>query len=104
LTFDDVRLRTRSGHQEPLPDILDLTTRFSKNVDLKVPLVSAAMDTVTESEMAIAMAKLGGIGVIHAGLSIEQQKTEVRRVKHHLNGLILPTIRSSTEIAHLKVF
>jgi len=88
LTFDDVRLRTRSGHQAPLPDNLDLTSRFSKNVELKVPFASAAMDTVTTSEMAIAMAKLGGIGVIHAGLSIEEQKTEVRRVKHHLNGLI----------------
>lgn len=88
LTFDDVRLRTRSGHQEPLPDNLDLTSRFSKNVELKVPFASAAMDTVTTSEMAIAMAKLGGIGVIHAGLYIEEQKTEVRRVKHHLNGLI----------------
>jgi len=88
LTFDDVRLRTRSGHQEPLPERLDLTSRFSKNVELKVPFASAAMDTVTTSEMAIAMAKLGGIGVIHAGLSIEDQKTEVRRVKHHLNGLI----------------
>lgn len=88
LTFDDVRLRTRSGHQEPLPETLDLTSQFSKNVELKIPFVSAAMDTVTTSEMAIAMAKLGGIGVIHAGLSIEEQKTEVRRVKHHLNGLI----------------
>lgn len=88
LTFDDVRLRTRSGGQAELPENLDLTTRFSKNVELKMPLASAAMDTVTTSEMAIAMAKLGGIGVIHAGLSIEYQKTEVRRVKHHLNGLI----------------
>jgi len=88
LTFDDVRLRTRSGHHEPLPETIDLTSRFSKNVELKVPFASAAMDTVTTSEMAIAMAKLGGIGVIHAGLSIEQQKLEVRRVKHHLNGLI----------------
>jgi IMP dehydrogenase len=86
LTFDDVRMRTRRSHVAA-PDV-DLSSRFTKNVDLKVPIVSAAMDTVTESEMAIAMAKLGGIGVIHSGLDIKSQGKEVRRVKYHLSGLI----------------
>ncbi len=88
LTYGDVKLRTRSGSLEELPDVLDVTSHFSTNVDLKIPLVSAAMDTVTESDMAIAMAKLGGIGVIHAALSIEDQRREVRRVKKATNGLI----------------
>jgi IMP dehydrogenase len=88
LTFDDVRLRTSSGRDAPPPESVDVSSRFSRNVELKVPFVSAAMDTVTTADMAIAMAKLGGIGVIHAGLSIEGQKNEVRRVKYHLSGLI----------------
>jgi IMP dehydrogenase len=86
LTFDDVRMRTRRSHVAA-PDV-DLTSRFTRNVELKVPIVSAAMDTVTESEMAIAMAKLGGLGVIHSGLSVKDQGKEVRRVKYHLSGLI----------------
>lgn len=86
LTFDDVRLRTRRSLVSPQE--VDVASTFSPNVELKVPIVSAAMDTVTESEMAISMAKLGGLGVIHAGLSIENQRKEARRVKLHLNGLI----------------
>jgi IMP dehydrogenase len=86
LTFDDVRLRTR--HSKVAAPEVDLSSRFSQNVDLKVPIVSAAMDTVTESAMAIAMAKLGGIGVIHSAMSVKQQGKEVRRVKYHLSGLI----------------
>lgn len=86
LTYDDVRLRTAPS--EVAPNEVDLTSRFSTNVELKVPMVSAAMDTVTESSMAIAMAKLGGLGIVHAGLSVEEQRTKVRRVKLHLNGLI----------------
>lgn len=86
LTFDDVRLRTRRSYHSPQE--VDITSSFSPSAELKVPIVSAAMDTVTESEMAIAMAKLGGLGVIHAGLSIEKQRKEARRVKLHLNGLI----------------
>lgn len=86
LTFDDVRLRT--GYSEILPDNVDVSSRFSKNVPLKIPIVSAAMDTVTEYKLAIELAKLGGIGVIHRNLSIEEQAFNVSKVKHHLNGLI----------------
>lgn len=86
LTFDDVRMMT--GPSQVAPNEVDLSTRFSKNIELKIPMVSAAMDTVTESEMAIGMAKLGGLGVIHAGLEPEAQKKEARRVKFSLNGLI----------------
>jgi IMP dehydrogenase len=95
LTFDDVRMRTRQSHVAA-PDV-DLSSRFTKNVDLKVPIVSAAMDTVTESDMAIAMAKLGGIGVIHSGLDIKNQGKEVRRVKYHLSGLIEEPITFSED-------
>lgn len=86
LTFDDVRLET--GESQVTASEVDITSLFSRNLELKAPLVSAAMDTVTTSDMAIAVAKLGGLGVIHAGLSIEEQGDEVRRVKLYLNGLI----------------
>ncbi len=88
LTFDDVRLRTGHNHGNPLPEELDLTSSFTKNVGLKIPFVSAAMSSVTESEMAIAMAKMGGIGVIHSGMSIDEQRKEVRKVKFNTNALI----------------
>jgi IMP dehydrogenase len=99
LTYDDVRLRTRQSSVSTID--INLESRFSRNVGLKVPIVSAAMDTVTTSNMAIVMAKLGGIGVIHAGLSIEDQKNEVRRVKLYLNGLIEKpvTVNQSQTIA-----
>lgn len=86
LTYDDVRLK--SGYSETMPDDVDLASRFTKNVPLKIPVVSAAMDTVTEHQMAIAMAKLGGIGVLHKNLDPERQAKEVAKVKFHLNGLI----------------
>ena len=86
LTFDDVRLKT--GYSEVLPDEVDVGTLFSRNVTLKIPLVSAAMNTVTESELAIELAKLGGLGVIHRSLTPEVQAREVARVKKHLHGLI----------------
>jgi IMP dehydrogenase len=71
-----------------LPEDLDITSRFSRHVELKVPFVSAAMDTVTNGDMAIAMAKLGGLGVIHAAMPIDDQRKEVRRVKKDVHGLI----------------
>ncbi len=71
-----------------LPHDADVSSKFSRNVKLNIPFVSAAMDTVTESDMAIAMARLGGIGVIHKNLSIERQADEVRKVKYYLNGII----------------
>lgn len=86
LTYDDVTLCT--GPSQVSPGEVDIQSKFSTNVEVKNPLISAAMDTVTEANMAIAMAKLGGLGVVHAGLSVEDQRREVRRVKLHLNGLI----------------
>jgi len=86
LTFNDVRLKT--GHSEKPPNDVNPKSMFSRNIVLKAPIVSAAMDTVTEHEMAIEMAKLGGIGIIHKNMSPERQAAEVGRVKYHLNGLI----------------
>ena len=86
LTFDDISLVTQ--YADFLPHDADVSTRFSRNVTLNIPFVSAAMDTVTESAMAIAMAQLGGLGVIHKNLSIEKQAEEVRKVKYYLNGVI----------------
>jgi len=86
LTFDDVSLVT--CYADFLPADADVTTRLSRRINLNLPFVSAAMDTVTESKMAIAMATLGGIGVIHKNLEIERQAEEVRKVKSYLHGLI----------------
>lgn len=86
LSYDDVRIETKPSDFSPRE--VDITSRFSKNIPLKTPFVSAAMDTVTTSDMAIAMAKLGGIGIIHAGLDIDEQAEEVKRVKLYLNGRI----------------
>ena len=86
LTFDDISMVTQ--YADFLPGDTDISTSFSKNIRLNIPFVSAAMDTVTESPMAIAMAKLGGIGVIHKNLEPLKQADEVRKVKQYLNGLI----------------
>ena len=86
LTFDDISLVTQ--YADFLPHDADVSSKFSRNVKLNIPFVSAAMDPVTESDMAIAMARLGGIGVIHKNLSIERQADEVRKVKYYLNGII----------------
>ncbi len=86
LTFDDVSLVTL--YADFLPDEADISSRFTRNVKLNIPFASAAMDTVTESKMAIAMARLGGIGVIHKNLTVERQAEEVRKVKNYLNGII----------------
>ncbi|MCF7817691.1 MAG: IMP dehydrogenase [Kiritimatiellales bacterium] len=86
LTFDDVSLITQ--YADFLPGDTDISAKLTRNVTVKVPFLSAAMDTVTEARMAISMAMLGGIGVIHKNLDPEQQAVHVSRVKHHLNGLI----------------
>jgi len=86
LTFDDVLLVPR--YSEVHPTETDLTTRFTRGIDLKAPLVSAAMDTVTESRLAIAVARQGGIGVIHRNLSAAEQAEEVERVKKSESGVI----------------
>ena len=86
LTFDDVLLIP--AYSETLPREADLTTRFSRRLKLKVPIVSAAMDTVTEAKMAIAIAREGGIGVIHKNMSIDEQAKQVNAVKRAENGMI----------------
>jgi IMP dehydrogenase len=86
LTFDDVTLITQ--YADFLPSETSLETRFSRNVKLNIPFASAAMDTVTEARMAIEMARLGGIGVIHRGMTPCDQARHVAKVKHYLNGLI----------------
>ena len=86
LTFDDVLLIP--AYSEVLPRTVDLHTRFSRNISLNIPIVSAAMDTVTEAPMAIALAREGGIGVIHKNMSISAQAAEVRKVKRSENGMI----------------
>ncbi len=86
LTFDDVLLIP--AYSEVLPRSVDLTTKFSRNITLNVPLVSAAMDTVTESQLAIAIAREGGIGVIHKNMSIAEQARQVHAVKRAENGMI----------------
>jgi len=90
LTYDDVLLIP--GHSTVMPRDTNLSTQFTRNIQLKIPIVSAAMDTVTESKMAIAMAQEGGIGVMHKNMSIEQQAMEVRKVKRAENGMILDPI------------
>ena len=86
LTFDDVLLIP--SYSEVLPREVDLSCRFSRNISLNIPIVSAAMDTVTEAPMAIALAREGGIGVIHKNMSIAAQAAEVRKVKRSENGMI----------------
>ncbi|MBP3483089.1 MAG: IMP dehydrogenase [Alistipes sp.] len=86
LTFDDVLLVP--AYSEVLPREVDLRSRFSRNIRLNIPVVSAAMDTVTEADLAIALAREGGIGVIHKNMSIAEQAAQVRRVKRAENGMI----------------
>jgi len=90
LTYDDVLLVP--AYSEVLPRQVNVSSRFSRNIRLNVPIVSAAMDTVTESVMAIAIAQEGGIGVLHKNMSIEAQAVEVKRVKRAENGMILDPI------------
>lgn len=86
ITFADVKMKTL--HSDIMPDDANVNSYFSRNIPLKVPIVSAAMDTVTEGRAAIAMAEFGGIGVIHRGLSIEEQARQVKKVKSYMNGFI----------------
>ncbi|HNQ99154.1 MAG TPA: IMP dehydrogenase, partial [Trueperaceae bacterium] len=90
LTFDDVLLVP--AHSRVLPKDVDLSARLTGSVRLNLPIVSAAMDTVTETQMAIAMARLGGIGVIHKKMSVEAQAEMVRKVKRSESGMIVDPI------------
>jgi IMP dehydrogenase len=95
LTFDDVLLVP--NHSQVLPKEVILSTHLTKNIKLNIPLLSAAMDTVTESKLAIALAREGGLGVIHKNMSIQRQATEVDRVKRSESGMILDPVTISPE-------
>lgn len=95
LTFDDVLLIP--AYSEVLPRDVDLTTQFSRNIKLNIPFVSAAMDTVTEAQLAIAIAREGGIGVIHKNMSIEAQAQQVRFVKRAENGMISNPVSTTAD-------
>lgn len=90
MTFDDVLLIP--AYSEVTPNMVDIKTRFSRNITLNIPVVSAAMDTVTEAAMAIAIARQGGIGVIHKNMPIEAQAAQVRKVKRAESGMIFDPV------------
>jgi IMP dehydrogenase len=99
LTFDDVVVIP--GYSETLPDAVDTTATFAADIELAVPIVSAAMDKVTEGRMAIAMARYGGLGVIHRNMSITDQASEVQKVKRSQSGMITdPVTLSPTALLH----
>ena len=101
LTFDDVLLLPE--HSKVLPGEVDLKTNLTNSLQLNIPLVSAAMDTVTQSRMSIALSELGGIGIIHKNLSAEDQSNEVRKVKKYESGVVRDpiTIRSDNKVGEL---
>ncbi|MFV2061531.1 MAG: IMP dehydrogenase, partial [Gammaproteobacteria bacterium] len=106
LTFDDVLLLP--AHSTVLPKDVSLTTKLTKAITLNIPILSAAMDTVTESRLAISLAQEGGIGIIHKNMTIEQQAKEIRKVKKFESGVIKDpitvtpntTIRDVVELTH----
>ena len=102
LTFDDVLLVP--GASSVLPSTADTRTRLTKSIGLNIPLLSSAMDTVTEARMAIAMAQAGGIGVVHRNLDIEEQSRQVRRVKRFESGVVYNpiTLRADQTLADAK--
>ena len=93
LTFDDVLLIP--AYSEVVPNQVGTQTQVTRNITLNIPLLSAAMDTVTESRLAIAMAQQGGIGVVHRNLSIEQQAAEIDKVKRSESGMIVDPVTIS---------
>ncbi|EAY0150390.1 CBS domain-containing protein, partial [Salmonella enterica] len=102
LTFDDVLLVP--AHSTVLPNTADLSTQLTKTIRLNIPMLSAAMDTVTEARLAIALAQEGGIGFIHKNMSIERQAEEVRRVKKHESGVVTDpqTVLPTTTLHEVK--
>jgi IMP dehydrogenase len=101
LTYDDVLLKP--GYSEILPHEANTTTKFSRNIELKIPIVSAAMDTVTEAPSAIVLAEEGGIGVIHKNLTPYRQAEEVLKVKNFEAGMILNpiSVEENTSLAYV---
>jgi IMP dehydrogenase len=95
LTFDDVLLEP--GPSDVMPTQVDVATRFTREIKLNIPLVSAAMDTVTESRLAIAMAQNGGIGVLHRNLTVEEQADQVREVKRYESGMVINPLTISPD-------
>ena len=87
LTFDDVLLQP--GHSNVMPGQTDVSTRIARDIDLNIPILSAAMDTVTDSRLAIAMAQAGGIGVVHRNFSPSEQAEQVRQVKKFESGMVV---------------
>jgi IMP dehydrogenase len=102
LTFDDVLLEP--GPSDVMPGEVSTATKLTRSIDLNIPLVSSAMDTVTESRLAIAMAQAGGLGVIHRNLSIEEQADQVREVKRYESGMVINpiTIHPDTTLAEVR--
>jgi IMP dehydrogenase len=102
LTFDDVLLVP--AHSDVLPNTADLRTQLTSSISLNIPMISAAMDTVTEARLSIALAQEGGIGFIHKNMSIEQQAAEVRKVKKYESGVVTDpvTVRPDMTIAQVK--
>lgn len=90
LTFDDVLLMP--AYSQVLPRDVDITTRLTKDITINVPMLSAAMDTVTEATLAIALAREGGLGILHKNMSISQQAEQVRKVKRSESGLIIDPV------------
>ena len=90
ITFDDVLLLPR--YSEVVPAEVDVGTQLTRNIKLNIPLLSSPMDTVTESDMAIALAQEGGLGVIHKNMSLAQQTEEVDKVKRSANGIIFDPV------------
>ncbi|MEP7144276.1 MAG: IMP dehydrogenase, partial [Ferruginibacter sp.] len=95
LTFDDVLLMP--AYSQVLPREVDISTKLTKSITLNVPMLSAAMDTVTEAALAIALAREGGLGILHKNMSIEHQADQVRKVKRSENGLILDPLTLSPD-------
>lgn len=102
LTFDDVLLQP--GASDVMPGEVTTSTRLTREIDLNIPLISSAMDTVTESRLAIAMAQAGGLGVIHRNLTLEQQADQVREVKRYESGMVINpiTVHPDTTLAEIR--
>ncbi|MGH6977753.1 MAG: IMP dehydrogenase, partial [Brevundimonas sp.] len=95
LTFDDVLLEP--GPSEIMPAMADVSTRLTRDIKLNIPLLSSAMDTVTESRLAIAMAQAGGLGVLHRNMTIEEQAEQVRTVKRYESGMVINPVTVSPD-------